>query len=278
MGGVFPVQRVARVLSHLHRPCGEGGGVKQKQTTTQRVAHAGNDLEHLQGLERPQDAWQDPNHATFCAARHQARRGRGGKQVSVVGPPAPVGQELVEHRGLSFKPVNAGVHVHLAFQHACIVDEVAGWKVVRPVRHDVVLPNQFTRVVAGEFGVVHVDFNVRVQRGQPSLGGFCLGLSHGLHPEEDLALQVAGVDRVEVHHPDASHAGCGQVEKQGGAQPARSNHQDAGGLELALPFDVELGNDEVPAVALELLFAELHVVHHGQVKGWNGPHRRQWQG
>ena len=49
--GVFSIQGVARVFPNLHRPRREARGVKQEQPATQRVAHACDDLDDLEGLQ-----------------------------------------------------------------------------------------------------------------------------------------------------------------------------------------------------------------------------------
>ena len=59
------------------------------------------------------------------------------------------------------------------------------------------------------------------------------------------------VDGVEVDHADAAHAGRGEVHEHGATEAARSDHEDVGLLELALALEVELGDNEVAAVAFQ---------------------------
>ena len=74
---------------------------------------------------------------------------------------------------------------------------------------------------------------------------------------EDLALQVALVDDVEVDEADAADAGRGQVERGGRAEPAGADQQHAAGLQPALPVDPDLGHDQVARVAGDLLARQL---------------------
>ncbi|CAA0273514.1 Uncharacterised protein [Klebsiella oxytoca] len=69
---------------------------------------------------------------------------------------------------------------------------------------------------------------------------------------DDLALQVAQVNIVVVDDPDGPHAGSGKVEEGRRAEPAGSDHQDAGVLQPALAECADLRNDEVPRVPLHL--------------------------
>ena len=74
---------------------------------------------------------------------------------------------------------------------------------------------------------------------------------------EDLPLEVALVDHVEVHDADASHSRRGEVERGRGAEAPRPHEQHARALEAALALDRDLGQDEVARVAGELLPAEI---------------------
>ena len=53
---------------------------------------------------------------------------------------------------------------------------------------------------------------------------------------QDLALQVAEVDGVEVDDADGADAGRGQVHRHRRAEPAGADAQHLGGLQLLLPL------------------------------------------
>ena len=73
---------------------------------------------------------------------------------------------------------------------------------------------------------------------------------------EDLALQVRHVDGVELDEAEPAHAGGGEVEPDGRAEPAGADHEDARVLQPPLPLHPDLGDDEVAAVAEDLLLRE----------------------
>jgi hypothetical protein len=60
---------------------------------------------------------------------------------------------------------------------------------------------------------------------------------------KELALEVGGVDPVEVDHADLAHTSRGQVHARGRAQAAGAQKEDAGRQELALARAADLGED-----------------------------------
>ncbi len=75
---------------------------------------------------------------------------------------------------------------------------------------------------------------------------------------DDLPLQVALVDDVEVDDPQRADAGGGQVEGRRRAQAAGADQQHAGLLQLLLPFQPDLRHDDVSGIAAHLLRRQLH--------------------
>ena len=73
----------------------------------------------------------------------------------------------------------------------------------------------------------------------------------------DLPLQVAEVDDVEVDDADAADAGRGEIHRRRRAEAAGADAQHAARLQLALPVHADLRHDQMPAVALDLVVGEL---------------------
>ena len=104
---------------------------------------------------------------------------------------------------------------------------------------------------------MRLDPHVRVQR-RDALGRHLdLGPAHVGGAVEDLALQVGGVDHVEVDDSQGSHPGGGQVLGQWAAQPAGAHQQHPGLQQRLLPLDADLGQGQVALVALVLVRAQL---------------------
>ena len=145
----------------------------------------------------------------------------------------------------------------LSEQHAGVVDQVARLEVVCAVGDDVVVLEDLERVGAGEHGVVLHDVHEGVQALEHDLGGVDLELADGGGGVDDLALQVAGVDGVEVDQAERADAGGGEIECERRAQAAGADAQDLGGLQLLLAFHADFGQDQVARVARDLFVGKL---------------------
>ena len=83
----------------------------------------------------------------------------------------------------------------------------------------------------------------------------------------DLALQVARVDDVEIDQAQRADAGRGQVERERRAETAGANAEHARSLEFLLALDANFGQDEMARVAGEIVASQL-----GQ-RGWGNGDR-----
>ena len=73
---------------------------------------------------------------------------------------------------------------------------------------------------------------------------------------QDLALQVARVDGIEIDDADRSNAGRREIQRGGRSEPARADAEHPSGLELPLTVDTHLRKNQVPAVALNLVVGQ----------------------
>src|SRR5204863_9990557 len=73
---------------------------------------------------------------------------------------------------------------------------------------------------------------------------------------QNLALQVAEVDDVEVDDADRADAGGGEIHRDRRAESACADAQDLRRLQLFLPVEADLRKDQVPAVPLDLVFRQ----------------------
>jgi hypothetical protein len=102
---------------------------------------------------------------------------------------------------------------------------------------------------------VDTDLDVGVYVLELLVGALDLGTPHIRGTVDDLALQVRLVDHVEVHDPDGPDPRRGQVKGERASESARAHREYLRGFELLLPFEGDLGHDQVPAVACDLLIA-----------------------
>ena len=79
---------------------------------------------------------------------------------------------------------------------------------------------------------------------------------------EDLPLEVGQVDDVPVHQADGADAGCGQIETGRRSQSAGADEQYFGLAQLELAFAADVLQDDVAAVAFDLLLGQFHALFH----------------
>ena len=240
--GILPQLKIAEV--HAER-------VDQQKTTDERLANTEDQLDGLGGLDDADKPRQNAEDAALRAGRHEARRWRLRIQAAIA---RAFGQ--AEDAGLTLKAEDGAVGVGLAEQNAGIVDEVTRLKVVGAVRDHVEVLEDLHRVRAGEHGIELDDLEVRVQVLQFLLSGVDLEHADGRGGVDDLPLQIARIDHVEVHQTDGAHAGRGEVVRQRRAEAACPDAQDLGGFKLPLALHADLGKDQVARVARDLLVRE----------------------
>ncbi len=109
-----------------------------------------------------------------------------------------------------------------------------------------------------------LDVDLRVHVQQAFTRRVQLRAPHVLGTVDDLSLEVAVLDGVEVHQPDRAHARGGQVERGRRAEAAGADDQHPRLLELLLALEPDLRHDDVPGVAADLVCCEFHVFHSGR--------------
>src|SRR5450759_2293418 len=77
---------------------------------------------------------------------------------------------------------------------------------------------------------------------------------------EDLALKVREIDSVEIDKPKGADTRRGEIERHRRAQSSRTNQKHARFLERALPVLSHLRQENVAAVANQLLAGQLRRV------------------
>ena len=74
---------------------------------------------------------------------------------------------------------------------------------------------------------------------------------------DDLALQVRLIDHVEVDDAERADPRCRQVHQRRAAEPSSADDQHLGVLQPLLPGHRDVGNDQVPGVAPDLIDGQL---------------------
>jgi hypothetical protein len=135
---------------------------------------------------------------------------------------------------------------------AVVVEEVAGLEVIGGVEDEMGRGEELVDVGWDEVCDVRVDRDGGVEEGDLAAGCFGLGerfASVGL-VEEDLALEVGGLDEVAVDEGEGADAGAG--EERGGCSPGGSDSDDGdvGGGEELLAGRGDSGKEDLTGVAV----------------------------
>ncbi len=106
-----------------------------------------------------------------------------------------------------------------------------------------------------EVGDVGMDGDGGVEEGYLAAGGFGLGegLEGVVFVEEDLALEVGGLDEVAVDEGEGADAGAGEERGGGGSGGSDSDDGDVGGGEELLAGRGDAGKEDLTGVAVVIV-------------------------
>src|SRR5437899_1159016 len=232
-----------RDLAELQAPA-----IEEQQSSNQGLAESDDQLDRFQRLERPDDAREHAQHAPFRARGDKIRRRRLGEQAAITGT-AP----RVKNRNLPVELKDRPVNVWFAEQHAGVVDEIARRKIVRPVDHHVEVAENVEGVRGRQLFGERLDCDVRVDVVQPLARGLGLGPAQRRGPVHDLALQVAGVDDIEVDDAEGAHTGCSEIQRGRRPEASGADQENACRAKRGLTLETYIGKGEVPRVPQQLL-------------------------
>jgi hypothetical protein len=96
------------------------------------------------------------------------------------------------------------------------------------------------------------DVDVGVEVFEAFGGGFDFIFADGGDAEENLALEIAGTDDIDVGEADCSDTGGGEIEADGTAEATGADAEDFGVDEFQLAGHTHFGEDEMAFVAVDL--------------------------
>jgi hypothetical protein len=161
-----------------------------------------------------------------------------------------------------------GVDPGAVVADAEVVEEVAGFEVVGAVEDEVWFvvvaggAEEFFDVGWDEVGDVGGDADGAVDAGEVEAGGFGfgeVGVGVGL-VEEDLALEVGGLDEVAVDEGEVADAGAGEQAGGGGSGGPDADDGDVGVGEEVLAALADAGEEDLAGVAFAVVDRQRHLV------------------
>ena len=73
---------------------------------------------------------------------------------------------------------------------------------------------------------------------------------------DDLALQVAGIDEIEIDEPKRPDPRRGEIQRRRRSQSTRADEHHARALEFRLAFETYIRKREVPGIPQQLLMRQ----------------------
>ena len=135
---------------------------------------------------------------------------------------------------------------------------MARGEVVRAVENDIVFRDQLLdNLIAFDARRDLDDFNLRVDGVESRACRFDFPRADRVGAIQDLALQVGEIDLVGVGQRQPADARRGEIEGRRAAEAAGADDQRGCRAQPFLPLDADLGEQDVPAVAEELLVVQL---------------------
>jgi len=145
-----------------------------------------------------------------------------------------------------------GVDPGFGLLDGVVVEEVAGFEVVGGVEYEVSGAEKFVDVGGDEVGDVGMDDDGGVEeRDLAACGfGFGEGFAGVCFVEEDLALEVGGLDEVAVDEGESADAGAGEEGCGCGSGGSDADDGDVGGCEQLLAGGTDAGEENLAGVAI----------------------------
>src|SRR5438309_90681 len=257
--GRTAAERAVRIAPQPHLAEAHAQRVVGEETTDQRLADAEDQLDGFRRLHQPNHSWEHAQDAGLASAGDEAGRRRRRVEAAIARP-------LVrrEDRGHALELEDRAVDVGLARQVTRVVDQVTRLEIVRAVDDEIVVLDDLHHVVDGDARGQRDHVHVGIQRLQRARARLHLRLADVRGRVQHLPLEVCDVHDVAVHEAEGADAGRGEVERRRRAEPARADQQDLAPQEPALSLVADLRQQEVAAVALDLVRRQRHVLHDRQ--------------
>src|SRR5580658_4709813 len=202
-------ERAIGIFAQLELAEAHGERVEEQQTAHERFTDSDDELQRFCRLNRADDSRQHAEDAALGARGYQAWRRGLGIQAAIAGA---IG--ITEDGYLAFEAKNGAVDIGFAEEHGRVVDEIARGEIVGAVHDDVVIFQNVERVFAGEMRLESINLNIGIQVAQAIAGCSDFRTAYVFGAEENLALQVGGIHRVEINEADAADSSRGEIEAE----------------------------------------------------------------
>jgi hypothetical protein len=206
---------------HIRQPVVRPEGAQRAHVPRQKT-------EREIGLERSRDADDGTHHARLGAIRLRGVAGKIFEEAAIAGSAART--DRPDRRA---KSDGGGMHHRARFEAARICSEKFRREVIGTFDDHIHGANEITRVLGKESGTEELDPAASRDALERLLRGVEFVSTHVSLMEQDLAVQIRGVDGVVVSEHDAAHAGLSECQRGRAAEPAHSDDEDASASDSA---------------------------------------------
>ena len=133
---------------------------------------------------------------------------------------------------------------------------MARGEVVRAVEHDIDIGEQRSKILLVDALLQGKNSDIGIQGRKRCLRRCHLLRADGIGTVKNLALQVGKVDLVRIGERELADAAGGEIERRRAAEAARADDERMRVAQPLLALDADLGEQDVAAVAEELLVVQ----------------------
>ena len=149
--------------------------------------------------------------------------------------------------------MDGAIDQRLAQQHAGVIDQIPGGKVVRAIADDVVGTDQLQGVIDGQQDLVNLDPAVGIEISDAVSRRAGLGPSDPGATMNHLPLQVRHLNYITIHNADRADSRCRQIQQKRRSKATAADAQHRCALQPFLTGAADLREDQMPGIAMLLV-------------------------
>lgn len=167
----------------------------------------------------------------------------------------------VEHGQLALQADRRTGYQRLARCHAGGIHRLAGGEIVGAVQHQIHRCHGGSQRVGIQALRIPLHLQLRIDRQQAAGRRVDLALTDAGRVMHDLPLQVGDIHRIEIRQVQLAHPSCRQVQRHWRTQTAQPDDQCTAAFQAQLPLDIHLRQQDLPAVAQQLVVRQHCFTH-----------------
>jgi hypothetical protein len=227
--------------------------VIEQQTTNQRFADTGDELDHFHCLQAADHAWQHAKHARFCASGDSSRRRRFREEIAIRGILRAVrtGQIRHQHCHCAIKAAHRAGYQRSPDLGRRIRQHIARCEVIGAIDNHIVIGNQRFGIVRVKAQRMAFDRYMRIDARNGVSRALDLFLTDAFRVMDDLSLEIGQRNRIVVDDAERPDARSRQILQHGRSETTRTDNQYTRCLQLLLARAADFRQHDMPRIAFK---------------------------